>query len=182
VKEHLVRKCSEWPGLTSLPLMVGTPHRTFRWFNWTRRWKARGSPERLRRLSERWAEPEQFRLALLPGWVATPLSRRRRLLRRAVETIEREAAAAKHRVLGRSRVLAQDPQHRPARPARALRPLCHASERSRRVEFRERYRAFAAAVRRASQNWRRGAFNTAFPEIAFRPFLWPIPFDPALAA
>jgi REP element-mobilizing transposase RayT len=182
VKEHLVRKCADWPGLTSLSLMLEAPRRVFRWFNWTRRWTARSDPESLRRLSDRWAEREELQLTPLPGWGDIPISRQRRLLRRAVTAIEREAAALKHRVFGRSRVLAQDPQYRPARPARASRPACHSSERTLRDEFLEGYRAFATAFFRASEKWRRGRLDASFPQTAFRPFLWPAPVEAVVAA
>jgi REP element-mobilizing transposase RayT len=181
VKEHLVRKCAEWPGLTSLSLMLRRPGRTFRWFNWTRRCAARHGPEGARRFSPKWAEAEELQLTPLPCWAEAPLRRRRRLVRRAVAAIEREAAALKHRVLGVSGVLGQDPQHRPDRPARTPRPPCHATEHSLRVEFLERYRGFVAACQRASESWRRGDFQVSFPAIAFRPFLWPRPARPALA-
>jgi REP element-mobilizing transposase RayT len=173
VKEHLVRKCAEWPGLTSLSLMLGAPRRAFRWFNWTRRWTARNNPEGQQRLSARWAEAEELQLAPLPAWAQTPVSRRRRLLRRAIAAIEHEAATLKHRVFGRSAVLAQHPQHRPDRPARAARPPCHASERTLRDEFLDSYRAFASAFFRASEKWRRGCLDASFPQNAFRPFLGP---------
>jgi REP element-mobilizing transposase RayT len=182
VKEHLVRKCAEWPGLTSLSLMLGAPRRAFRWFNWTRRWTARSNPERLQRLSDRWAEAEELQLTPLPGWAQTPVSRRRRLVRRAMAAIEHEAAAVKHRVFGRSGVLAQHPQHRPARPARAPRPPCHTSDRTLRDKFLESYRAFASAFRRASEKWRRGRLDASFPVNAFRPSLWPGSVEAVAAA
>jgi REP element-mobilizing transposase RayT len=182
VKEHLVRRCAEWPGLTSLSQMLGPPCRAFRWFNWTRRWTARNSVAGASRWSERWAESEELRITPLPSWAGQSPARGRRLLERAVAAIEREAAALKHRVLGRSRVLAQDPHHRPARLARAPRPYCHGSDPSLRLDYLERYRGFASAVMRASQKWRRGMFNVSFPEIAFRPFLWPAGLRAAVAA
>jgi REP element-mobilizing transposase RayT len=182
VKEHLVRRCAQWPGLTSLPLMLGAPRRKFKWFNWTRRWNARAGRANGSRFNERWAESEELELKPLPGWAHTPTSRRRRLLKRAVAAIEREAAAMKHRVLGISRILAQDPHHRPEDPARAPRPPCHTSDPRLRVEYLERYRAFVSAFVRAATNWRLGNFAAVFPPGAFRPALWPPAPGMAVAA
>ncbi|QRK14255.1 hypothetical protein JQX13_07340 [Archangium violaceum] len=42
VKEGLVERSAEWPGLTSLPQLLGPARRLFRWFNWTKRWSKRG--------------------------------------------------------------------------------------------------------------------------------------------
>jgi REP element-mobilizing transposase RayT len=180
VKEHLVRRCADWPGLTSLSLMLGAPRRTFSWFNWTRRWNAQAGRAGDSRFSERWAESEKFELTPLPGWAETSISRRRRLLKKAVAAIEREAAALKHRVLGVSRVLAQHPHHQPERPARSARPPCHTSDLRLRVDFLERYRAFVSAFARAAASWRLGNFAVAFPQGAFRPCLWPA--APGMAA
>src|SRR5262249_20783571 len=41
VKEGFVRTSWEWPGLNSLPELFGKSPRTFRWFDWSRRWLAR---------------------------------------------------------------------------------------------------------------------------------------------
>ncbi|WP_306413606.1 transposase, partial [Cystobacter fuscus] len=45
VKEGLVERSAEWPGLTCLPQLLGPARRLFRWFNWTKRWSKRGSEE-----------------------------------------------------------------------------------------------------------------------------------------
>jgi REP element-mobilizing transposase RayT len=182
VKEHLVRRCTEWPGLTSLSLMLGAPRRTFKWFNWTKRWNARAGRRNDSRFSERWAESEELELKPLPGWTRTPISTRRKLLKRAINAIEREAAEIKHRVLGVSRVLAQEPHHRPERPARAARPPCHTSDPRLRVEYLERYRSFVSVFVHAAANWRLGNFAAAFPQGAFRPCLWPAMTECAAAA
>ncbi|EPX57891.1 hypothetical protein D187_004548 [Cystobacter fuscus DSM 2262] len=59
VKEGLVERSAEWPGLTCLPQLLGPARRVFQWFNWTKRWSKRGSEElsvREGRLAEgRWS-------------------------------------------------------------------------------------------------------------------------------
>jgi hypothetical protein len=45
VKEGLVERSAEWPGLTCLPQLLGPARRLFQCFNWTKRWRKRGSED-----------------------------------------------------------------------------------------------------------------------------------------
>ncbi len=47
VKEGLVERSAEWPGLTCLPQLLGPARRLFQWFNWTKRGSKRGSEDLL---------------------------------------------------------------------------------------------------------------------------------------
>jgi len=171
-KEGLVRKCSEWPGLSCLKLLLDRKPRKFRWFDWTRRSNSRDGRRRSR-FDDCWAEPEELVLTPLP--IATLRTRGAvgRFLRRTTEAIERQAAATHPCVLGVAGVLRQDPQHRPARLERKPRPLCHTTIPALREQFRECYRAFVAAFREASSRWKAGDFRARFPDRAFRPVVWP---------
>jgi REP element-mobilizing transposase RayT len=178
VKEGLVRRCEEWPGLSSLSMMLGSPTRAARWFNWTRRWSSRLGME-TRRFSEEWSEREQLTLTLLPNLAKRSPAARRVICRRAVAAIEKEAALQHPTVLGVATVLEQPPQHRPERPARKPRPLCHAVTHELRRLFRERYRSFIVAYRGASERLRRGVLKVRFPEGAIPPPMWPPSAVPA---
>ncbi len=182
VKEGGVRRCEEWPGLSSLRLMLDGKPRTFPWFDWTRRSNSSEIFRKRSRFDERWVDQEELALTPLPIESLRERGALGRFLRRATEAIEREAAGTYRRVLGVAGVLRQRPQHRPARPKRKPRPLCHATVAALREEFRERYRAFAAAFREASVRWKAGDFQAQFPERAFRPFLWPTSPPAQLAA
>lgn len=172
VKERLVRRCAEWPGLSSLKLMLGSSTRPARWFNWTRRWNDRTRLGR-DRYGDAWAEKEQLTLAVLPQLSNRSPAARRRFCLRAVAAIEEEASLDPSPVLGVRAVLAQSPQFRPARPARRPRPLCHATTRGLRELFKQRYRDFVADFRHGSADWLRGILGASFPPGAVRPFLWP---------
>ena len=178
VKERLVRRCVDWPGLNSLSMMLGPPTRSAKWFNWTKRWRDRGRLG-IDRYSDEWAEAEQLTLTPLPGLTARLPAAQRMLCKQAVEEIEREAARDRTPVLGVRKVLAQSPQFRPFRLARKARPLCFAATAALRRAFRERYRERVARFREASGRWRRGLLDAAFPEGAVRPCLWPLPLVPA---
>ena len=95
-------------------------------------------------------QPEELRLTPLPVEWLRERKALRRFLRRTTAAIQAKAARAYRRVLGVAGVLRQHPQHRPARLERKPRPLCHTTIAALREEYRERYRAFAAAFREAS--------------------------------
>ncbi len=175
VKEGLVRTVREWPGLNSLPEMMGGRARTFRWFNWTRRWLVRNRHGVALHDDRRFAERETLRITPPPLARFARRSTWRRFLRRAIEAIELQGRRAHPRVLGRAGVLTQNPQDRPERPKRSRRPLCHTVSARLRAEFVAGYRAFRAAYAEASIRWRRGDLSAVFPAHAFKPFLHPTP-------
>lgn len=173
VKEGLVRRCRDWPGLSALPLMLDGRTKSFRWFNWTRR--TSGNSRRVKRalLDERWAEPEHLRLTPLPDAALQEPGQLRRFLKRAVKAVEEQASRQYRTFLGRSGVLRQRPHAQPAPARRRPRPFCHTSIPEVLDAFRERYRSFAEAYHRASVRWRRGDLTALFPELAIKPFVWP---------
>jgi REP element-mobilizing transposase RayT len=175
VKEGLVRKCRGWPGLTCLRMLLQGKARAFRWFSWTRRWTARTSQEGDDRFNERWQEAESFALTVLPSWSTLSRGRRARQILSMVAAIEREWEAVYPQVLGRRKVLAQHPKHRPARPERSPGPRCHGTRLPERLEFLEQYRSYATSFLTASARWRHGDLAAQFPPQAVRPFLWPPP-------
>ncbi len=180
VKEGLVRSVREWPGLNSLPEMLGERARTFCWFNWTKRWVVRNGRGIAEPFDRKFAEQETLAVAPLPLEQFALRSRWKRLLHRALNAIESQGRHEHRRVLGRTGVLAQDPQHRPDRPKRSRRPCCHTVSARLRSEFRDAYRAFQSAFAAASARWRLGDLSASFPEHAFKPFVRPL--RPSLAA
>ena len=179
VKEGLVRRCDEWPGLSALPLMRDGKPRGFRWLNWTRRCRSAPPSKRAPLLDQRWAENEELRLTSLPvsGFERTGVVRR--FLDGCVRAIEQEARRKHRTVMGVRRVCAQPPQYRPTRPKRSWAPWCHTTDRRLRERYMEDYRSFGSLYRGASPAWRRGDLTARFPVMAVRPFLWPN--QPALA-
>jgi len=173
VKEGLVRRCADWPGLSSLPLMVDGKARSFPWLNWTRRCRSAAPTRRRDRLDERWTEPEELRLANLPIHGFDRQSVIREFVDDSVAAIEKRAASTFRAVLGLRRLLRQHPHRRAPRPERSVAPWCHTTWLSLRTEYMERYRAFADAFLAASAAWRLGNLQAHFPRAAVRPFLWP---------
>jgi REP element-mobilizing transposase RayT len=175
VKEGFVRTSREWPGLSSLPELLGNKPRTFRWFDWSRRWLARSAKGVPARFDERFAEEETLELTPLPLVRFARKSKWRRFLRRTLAAIRQQGWRAHPQVMGAPGVLAQDPHHRPERPKRSRRPWCHAVSADLRRKYIGRYRAFRVAFSEASVRWRAGDLSVVFPEHAFRPFLRPRP-------
>ena len=176
VKEGLVERCAEWPGLTCLPQLLGPARRVFRWFNWTKRWSARRREDKEAgegRYAEEWAEPVELEVAPLPCWEGRGEEERRREVRALLGEVEAEARAKEKPALGAATVRAQHPHTRPERLARSSRPLGHASTRQALRELREQYRAFVSAFREASARWRRGDFSARFPLFSFPPRVVP---------
>ncbi len=175
VKEGLVERSAEWPGLTCLPQLLGSARRLFQWFNWTKRWSKRSEDMAgaQGRFAPEWAEPVELELAPLPCWEGLGEEERRRAVRGLVEGVEAEARAQDTPVLGARAVRAQHPHTRPEHLKRSPRPLGHASTRQALKELREQYRAFVAAFREAAARWRWGDFSVRFPLFSFPPRVVP---------
>jgi len=176
VKEGLVERCEEWPGLTCLPQLLGPARRMFRWFNWTKRWSGRRSEDMAEgegRYAEEWAESVELEVEPLPCWKGRREEERQREVRALLGEVEAEAREKGKPALGAATVRAQHPHTRPERLARSPRPLGHASTRQALRELREQYRAFVAAFREAAARWRRGDFSARFPLFSFPPRVVP---------
>jgi len=173
VKEGLVKRCSEWPGISCLAQLLGSGVRQFQWFDWTVRWKITLREHERQLLDDRWARPVQLKLTPLPCWAQLSEARRRECVSELVASIEREGSLLGAGVLGQRKVLNQRPHRRPWHVKRTPRPLCHASTREGWERFRELYRSFVVAFREASRRWRSGQLRALFPRFAVRPFLWP---------
>jgi len=171
VKEGLVASCQEWPGLSSLSMMLDGGPRRFRWFHWSDRWRERKLGKPCARFDERCSRIEEMVLAQIPHPAFRDTHSRRHMLEKLPHAIHEHGAALHKRFRGRAWVLAQRPQHRPDRPARTPRPLCHTSSRKLLDEFREKARAFTTAFLSASQRWRSGDFGAPFPLGANRPMV-----------
>ncbi len=152
VKEGLVDRCAEWPGLSSLQELLGDEPRVFAW----NEHEKVGAP---------------LRLTTLPCWNDGPRSDRRRAVEDMLAEIEREARVTRsdQQSLSARRVLAQDPLSRPRNVSRSARPLCHATARDGRGEYEQKYVVFAAAYREASAAYRAGDLAVEFPAYAYRP-------------
>src|SRR3982751_460510 len=178
VKENLVERVCQWPGVHSAEaLMHGTPLEGH-WFDRTRQHAARNQSEELSR--EEYAFAESVVFSPIPCWAHLPADRYRERMKNLVEEVDAEAALARRQsgagVLGVEAILAQDPQARPTSLARSPAPLVHAATKAARKMFYEIYAEFVSAFRAAAEALRQGRRDVPFPAGSFPPAL---PFVPS---
>jgi REP element-mobilizing transposase RayT len=177
VKENLMERVSQWPGVHSAEaLMHGTPLEGH-WFDRTRQYAAKNRGEKLGR--EEYVFAESLVLSPIPCWAHLPADRYREQIKTLVEEVDAEAARARQRsgakVLGVKAVLAQDPQARPDSVSRSPAPLVHAATKAARKMFYEIYAEFVSAFRAAAEALRQGRWDVSFPAGSFPPALSFVP-------
>jgi REP element-mobilizing transposase RayT len=175
VKEGLVAKVEEWPGISMLKAVLeGEPIRGT-WFNRTQEYRAR-----LRR-KKKDSEPESFpseeivTLSQLPCWRHLSPEVYRELVAGLVREIESDAAAERkltgREPLGPEAILRQHPQTRPEKLKKSPAPLFHAASKDARQGLRAAYGLFLAAFREAAERLKAGDRLARFPNGCFPPAL-----------
>ncbi len=178
VKEDLVERAIDWPGVHSArALSRGHPLRGW-WYDRSRESAARRRGERPGRY--KYASEETVTLDPLPCWRHLPIQKIRRRVTDLIRDIEREAAAERLRsnkpVRGADAVMATDPQYRPEKLERSPAPDFHARRKEVRKAMWEAYSWVVARYREAAERLRAGERNVAFPEGTFPPSMPFVPF------
>lgn len=173
VKEGLVARACDWPGVHSLrETLAGEPIRGL-WFNRTAEYAASIRGEDFHRL--KYATEESFAISPLPCWAHLSTEAYRQRIASLAAQIESEAAAdlaSSGRVpLGAAGVLRQDPHTRPNWTKKSPAPLYHAATKVVRLALRAAYGAFTAAFRAAAKRWKAGDRAASFPVGSFPPGL-----------
>lgn len=175
VKEGLVRKVLDWPGLHCAGQLLRGMALTFNWYNWTARWKAaHPKGQRPGPFSPEIVEEELLTLSRLPAWEALSPSEISDRVSQMIADIEKETAATRRTALGVAKMREQQPHDKPVRTKRSKRALCHASCVELRQAYRDKYRIFWAAFVAASERFRGGDWTAVFPPFAFRPRCLPL--------
>ncbi len=178
VKEDLVDRCGDWPGVHSAAALTqGTPLRG-RWFDATGfgRAKHRGKAPNRR---DFWVD-EELHLDVLPAWSELSIDAQRKAAQKMVDTIDQAARVRRRKtgatVLGLRKVLAQSrtATRTPPKPSwHALRRRCICAwvDFSDAVvkQFVARYRSFQSQFRIASDAFRAGLHEEPFPIGAWKP-------------
>lgn len=173
VKEGLVARARDWPGVHSVrEILAGEPIHGI-WFDRTREYAARNRGEDFHRL--KYASRETVELSPLPCWAHLSPEAYRQRVADLVEAIESEAAAALTQTgrlpLGVAGVLRQSHETRPTHTKKSPAPLYHAATRAVRKAFWEAYATFVSAFREASERLRAGDRMARFPVGSFPPGL-----------
>ncbi len=173
VKEGLVEKITQWPGVHCAQALLTGETVTGTWFDETQAYAARRRGEKLDQT--RFATLETLSLSPLPCWKHLPEEKQRKLVTDLIADIELEAAIRRQRtgsqVLGASAIRGQHPFGRPKKPKKSPAPLFHAASKAIRLELYEMYGWFVAAFREASEKLRAGNRLVPFPTGSFPPAL-----------
>jgi hypothetical protein len=172
VKEGLVERVRQWPGVHSAAALIDGLPLAGHWLDRTREYAARN--QRME-MPPQFATEESVLLTPIPCWAHLPPEVYRARVAAMVADIETEAALARSlkglAVLGVEAILAKDPQHRPASLARSPAPLVHAATKAVRKAFYDAYAWFVAAFRDAAERLRQGDRDAPFPSGSFPPAL-----------
>ncbi len=171
VKENLVARPRDWPGVHSArALLEGQPLEGV-WYDRTALYEARARGERLD--LEDVAETEPVTLSPLPCWQGLADEEVQELVANLIGTIERENDARRRAegqgVLGVKAIRRRHPHERPEKLSRSPAPRFHAATREARQWLRDAYREFAVAFREAAELLRLGVPLPRFPAGSFPP-------------
>jgi REP element-mobilizing transposase RayT len=170
-KENLVASPYDWPGvgcekaLTEGQVLQGT------WVDRTAMYEAerKGKDCRLEDFCIEYEVP----LSRLPCFEDKPEEYVQAYYRQMIANIEADTAARLRdedtRLLGITGVLLQDPHTWPEKMKKSPAPLCHASTRKKREEYKKSYRSFVARFMEAAEKLKQGFIDVCFPEGSFPP-------------
>ncbi len=176
VKEHLVGRCAEWPGVHAAEALVtGRPMAGY-WFNRTAEYRARQQGKIFGPYT--YAEPEPLVFDPLPCCRHLGPGTYQSRVGELVEGIEADAEVDRRRrgiaPLGAKAIQRQKAKRVPRRAQRFWRsvaPAFHAATKAARRALMEGYRCFEAAYRDAADRLRHGDRRAPFPEGSFPPAL-----------
>ncbi len=181
VKEQLVERAIDWPGVHSARALTRDHLLRGWWFDRSREFAARRRGEHYGRYE--YATEETVFLDPLPCWQHLPVKEVRRRVKELIRGIEREAAAerrAKERpVCGAEAVMESDPHFRPTHRDRSPAPDFHARRKDVRKAMRYADAWVVAEHGQAAERVRAGERLVSFPEGTFPPGLPFIPFPVA---
>jgi hypothetical protein len=173
VKENLVARLRDWPGLHCIRQLADGEPLAGIWYNRTQQYLARRKGEKPSPREHATVETVVF--SPLRCWKhLSPEAYRNRVAKMA-GGIEEEAAAARKGTraepFGAAKILAQHPHTRPERVKKSPAPLLHAASKAAHQVFYEGFALFAAAYRTAAEKLQRGNPAPGFPFGSFPPAL-----------
>jgi REP element-mobilizing transposase RayT len=173
VKEGLVARVEDWPGISLVKSALNGEPILGTWFDRTEEHKAR-----LRREDfgpRRYATEETVVLSHLPCWRHLSPEMYRDLVAGLVREIEADAAAERKRTgrepFGVEAILRQHPHTCPEKTKKSPAPHFHAATKAAREALRKAYGLFLAAFREAAERLKAGDRMAKFPNGCFPPGL-----------
>ena len=173
VKEGLVERVADWPGVHAAPALLDGGPVEGTWFDRTREYGARCRGEAFD--ARRFAETQVLELVPLPCWDGLSPKVRRSRIAGLIHQIEAEAAALRKdsglEPVSREAIERQNPFERPKKPKKSSAPRFHAFTKKARRQLYEAYAIFVAAFREAAEKLRAGDRMARFPTGSFPPHL-----------
>ena len=176
VKENLVERAVEWPGVHCAAAFATGRSLKGYWIDRTGYTRARQRGEDV--AIDDFTEPEELELWPIPCWEHLSEEDYRAAVVTMLTKVETDAAALRGEdgVLGVEAILAQDPHARPEDVENTPPPAVHAATREVREAMKQTYRLFVMAYRVAAKRLREGLHPVDFPPGCFPPGLPFVPF------
>ena len=180
VKEDLVKRPEEWPGVHCGPALSEGRDLVGKWCDRTKLY--RKNVVEGKDVSEKdCTEDVALRFSPLPCWQHYPPERYQEEIRLLINEIVADAARRCREnggtVLGTQGILEQDPHFFPTRRRRSSAPLFHASSLATYELLYKAFSAIYAAYRLAAERLRAGYNDVEFPEGTFPCSLPFVPFE-----
>ena len=179
VKENLVERADQWPGVHSVGALRDGEVLKGLWFDRSAECEAKRRGESY--AHDEFATEEIVELSPLPCREHLSPKEHRAWVAGLVEEIETEAAVDREesgkRVLGVAKIYAQDPHHRPDKPKRSPAPAFHAASKQAFDHLRATYAWVVQVFREAADRLREGDRTVVFPEGTFPSSLPFVPFS-----
>lgn len=171
VKEGLVDRPQDWPGVHCAQALLDGTALVGTWFDHTAEYEARRRGEE--KPAADFAQAESVVFTPIPCWAAQDPALYRQRIAKLVDSIIADARRERggRAVLGRRAILAQHPHEKPLLCDRSPAPAVHAATKAIRLMLRAQYWQFVAAFRQAAHLLRRGDRLARFPLGAFPPAL-----------
>ena len=173
VKEGLVARVEDWPGISLVKsVLTGEPVRGT-WFSRTAEYRARLRGEDFE--PRRYATEETVVLSQLPCWRHLSPGVYREQITELLQEINVDAAAERKRTgrepLGPAAIRRQHPHTCPNKTKKSPAPRFHAASKAAREAFRNAYGLFLASFREAAERLKAGDRLARFPNGCFPPGL-----------
>jgi REP element-mobilizing transposase RayT len=171
VKEGLVSRVRDWPGVHAVrALLYGEPLKGT-WYSRTQEYAARQRGEDFP--ARKYTEDHELFLSPLPCWAHISEEEIRKRIAVLVQEIEEEAATDRALrgipVLGVEAILRQDPHSLPKSTKKSPAPSFHAATFAALTVLRNAYNCFLEAFRKASETWKVESPTKIFPPGSFPP-------------
>jgi len=179
VKEFLVDRVAQWPGVHSATALIEGTALVGHWYDRTKEYGARERGEKDFD-PEEYASEQRVFFSPLPCWKHLPEETWRGQVAELVAGINEEGVRERQRTgrksLGVKRILGVRPTRRPGKVKKSPRPRYHAVTALAFKRWREALSAVLKEFRDASIQLRKGDLSIAFPEGTFPPALSFVPF------